>query len=103
MDSFINGFETRYDRSFVDGRNILCMALIVLSLVYMRDSGLWTAIHYMAWAAFIGLGIWQISQYGFYWGLGLWFFNICLVVIVLLAVFLFAIMANMVSKAIIGD
>jgi hypothetical protein len=75
--SFVDAFEAKFDRGFIHWGNIAFVVLIVILTI--AGSGL----VYVAWVAFIGLGIWQMIRYGFLWGLGLWFYNIFTVIFVI--------------------
>ena len=79
---FSDGFRARFRRSYVHWGNLLLIFLILLSMALMSDNVAWTVAHYISWAAFAGLGIWQIVKYGFLWGLGVWFYNLITVVFV---------------------
>jgi hypothetical protein len=79
---FTENFQTHFGRSSFHFINILCIAAIVLTAACMSGSAVWTIVFYIACAAFIGIGIWQMFRYGFLWGLGVWFYNILTVILV---------------------
>jgi hypothetical protein len=92
---FMKKFKVRFNRSYFHWGNMACMAVVIFSMLSMKDSAAWTVICYISWAAFIGIGIWQMVRYGFLWGLGVWLYNILTIVLVF---FLLNTISNMAKR-----